>query len=597
MTNSSIAQFIRICDQQSFLLSAKLTTIGSSKRSKIIIQSEKAPSHCAYILFERGSYYLYPVDSKCAIHCNGRMIKAPMELINSEVVTICDIEFKFESTSPCIKSNHSSFHKLVRAINAFFRNVNDDSRFEMLNSISQTLKCDGARLVIEDAKTGNFSTIARFPQSSNLDRFSERALIWAKNKKQTVLMNATEWQNETDDQGSLELNKIGSILCMPIIENNCIHGYLYLDRFDTAAPFNSDDWEICNALAPIFGDILALYEKTIQQQKLISNLQNSHNSTSGPIIYSCEEMKRILDTTCRFAKTDSTILIIGETGTGKEGIARFIHAHSNRSEKPFVAINCGAIAANLIESELFGHEKGSFTGANSKKTGLFESANGGVVFLDEIGELPPDLQIKLLRVLQESEIMPIGSTNVIKIDIRIIAATNRNLSDEVANNNFRKDLYYRINVLRIELPPLRDRGRDVLLIAQYFINKYSLQFGFPPKQLTLSSQSILIKHSWPGNIRELENVIQKAILISKGTLIEPHDLDIEHPSAHGEDGANTPFETLKIVREKAEHNAIINALQICNGNITMAANLLDIDRKWLTKLIKEYSIDVSMFKL
>jgi transcriptional regulator with GAF, ATPase, and Fis domain len=590
---TTATHLIRLSDKRIITLTDRLTTIGSSKRCKITIDNKKVPQHCAYILFAKGSYFLHPVDSKSLIRCNGEALLTPVELTTSSILEFDSESFLFENEvgNDIRSTQNTSFNKLVNAIHNFFKNLNPESRFEMLTSIAQTLRCDGARLVIEDTNNdGSFVTIARFPQSSPLDRYSERALHWARQQRRTVLMSATEWIDELKESGSLELNSIGSILCMPIINREVIHGYLYLDRFDSQTPFGKDDQELCDALAPIFGDILSLYDRTVQQQNEINELQKNQ-SYSHSIIFSCSRMQELVKTACHFAKTDSTILLQGETGTGKEVFARLIHTNSNRSTRPFLVINCGAIPENLIESELFGHEKGAFTGATVRKQGLFEAASDGTVFLDEIGELPVNLQVKLLRVLQESEVLPLGATTTIKVDARIVAATNRNLLDEVGTRGFRKDLYYRLNVLRIEIPPLREREKDILLISEYFMKKYSSQFGLALKPLSLASQSSLLKYSWPGNIRELENVIQKAVLISKGKMIEPGDIDLDDNASSNLSGPkNQTICSLKSIRENAEKQAIIDALELSDGNVTVAANLLEIDRKWLTKLIAEYGI-------
>lgn len=589
---TATVHLLRLSDKQAIPLIDRLTTIGSSRRCKIIIDSNKTAQHCAYILFTNGSYFLHPVDLKSAIRCNGEAVRAPVELNSSSILEFDSVSFLFENsvnTAGSSKQN-ASFYKLVNAIHGFFRNLNPESRFEMLTSIAQTLCCDGARLVIEDiSNNGSFVTIARFPQSSSLDRYSERALQWARQQRHTILMGSTEWLSELKESGSLEINNIGSILCMPVVNGDTIHGYLYLDRFNSQTPFGKEDQEICDALAPIFGDILSLYDRTIQQQNAIKELRENQTGRHS-LIYSCSKMLELVKTATHFAKTDSTILLQGETGTGKEVFARLIHENSNRSQRPFLVINCGAIPENLIESELFGHEKGAFTGATTRKQGLFEAAGDGTVFLDEIGELPIYLQVKLLRVLQESEVLPLGATIPIKVKARIIAATNRNLLEEVDKHGFRKDLYYRLNVLSIEIPPLREREKDVLLISEFFIKKYSNQFGLDSKPFSLASQSMLLKYSWPGNIRELENVVQKAVLISKGKMIEPGDIQLDESGNEQSVTKNQEIRSLKAIRENAEKQAIIDTLALSDGNVTVAANLLDVDRKWLTKLIAEYGI-------
>lgn len=343
--------------------------------------------------------------------------------------------------------------------------LESDLRFELLAAIAQLLRADAARLVIETS-TGEFTTIARYPENSGLDRFSHRAILWAKQQRETVLMHDTDWDDGRESKGSLELNRIGSILCRPIFDDDTVRGYLYLDKQQEKAVFSAGDRDLLDDVGPLFGDLLALYDRTLRQRETIARLQADLEQHDTPVIFECDVMRTAIGAAAKFAATEATVLITGETGTGKELFARFVHRNSNRRNRDFCAINCGALPENLIESELFGHERGAFTGAHQKKPGLFERAQGGTVFLDEIGEMPINLQVKLLRVLQESEMVPVGSTATVKVDVRVIVATNPDLAAEVACGQFREDLFYRINVLNIAVPPLRDRHRDVLLLAE-----------------------------------------------------------------------------------------------------------------------------------
>jgi transcriptional regulator with PAS, ATPase and Fis domain len=351
-----------------------------------------------------------------------------------------------------------------------------------------------------------------------------------------------------------------------------------------------------NDIVPVFGDLLALYDRSLRQSETIARLQSTLETQAAPIIFGCEAMQRAIDCALKFSATDSTVLITGETGTGKELFARFIHGHSRRADRRFCAINCGALPENLIESELFGHEKGAFTGAYQKKAGLFEHAGGGTVFLDEIGEMPLAMQVKLLRVLQEAEIIPVGSNTAVRVDVRVIAATNKDLRAEVARGSFREDLFYRLGVLEIAVPALRDRHRDGLLLTDFFIKKYTQRFGLPEKGLSLAAQAKLLAYGWPGNIRQLENVVQKAVLLSKGNLIGDADLDL--PAAPGikdasEQRVHSDVQTLKDARAEAERSCIRAALGRANGNVSVASRLLDTDRKWLTKLMKLHGISAN----
>jgi transcriptional regulator with GAF, ATPase, and Fis domain len=326
-----------------------------------------------------------------------------------------------------------------------------------------------------------------------------------------------------------------------------------------------------------------------KQESLIlhSNINANASGFEG-IIGSSHLLLNVFDQITQVAPFDTAVLILGESGTGKEKIADCIHKLSPRKAKPLVKINCATLPATLIESELFGHEKGSFTGATDKRTGKFEQANGGTIFLDEIGEMPVDLQVKLLRVLQEKEIEPIGSRSSIKINVRIIAATNRNLEKEVAEGRFRLDLYYRLNVFPIELPPLRERIDDLPALIQHFINIYNRKAG---KKIVGMSDKVLKKlsdYTWPGNIRELENLIERNVLLAKSTIIE----DVSLPTQITSNSSNDRSTQLKTIHEN-ERDHIIAVLKKCSGRIWGvggAAEVLNLPPTTLASKIKKLKI-------
>jgi transcriptional regulator with GAF, ATPase, and Fis domain len=583
----------RKSDGRTFPLSARLTTIGSSPDCRIVLSDRSAPAHLGHILFTEGIFTLTVIQRNPPVYYNGSVVVNPVTVSHSDSLKFGEELFTFKNNIPDTAGEAdpdiSPLRRFITALSSLLKTGNTDVRSELLSGIAQFLMADGARLVIEN-QTREFITIARFPQTSGLDRFSERAIRWARQKTTTILMHDSDWQEDNDSKASLEINNIGSILCRPLFDGTEIRGYLYLDKKRGRAGFSERDREILDDVGPVFDELLAFYEITIRQRETIEQLQKSLESLDVPVIFECAAMKNAIDLSVKFASTDSTILVTGETGTGKELFARFIHQHSPRSEKNFCAINCGALPENLIESELFGHEKGSFTGAFQKKTGLFEKAHGGTVFLDEIGEMPLNLQVKLLRVLQESEIHPVGSTETRRIDIRVIAATNRDLDVEVKNGKFRQDLLYRLNVLEIPVPPLRNRHRDALLLADFFIKKYARRFGLPEKTLALQAQAKILAYSWPGNVRQLENILQKALLISKGAMITESEIVIESQSGEAAQETDDIGQTLKDARAAAELKCIRNALSRSNGNVSMAARLLDVDRKWLTKLMKLHNI-------
>jgi two-component system, NtrC family, response regulator len=303
------------------------------------------------------------------------------------------------------------------------------------------------------------------------------------------------------------------------------------------------------------------------------------------IIGESPRMKRIFTIIRKVAATDAPVLIEGESGTGKELIAKAIHRAGDGARKgPFVAINCGAIPENLLESELFGHEKGSFTGADAQRKGKIEYAAGGTLFLDEIGELPLMLQVKILRFLQEYEIERIGGREAIRVNVRVIAATNRDLEKEVRGGRFREDLYYRLGVVAIKVPPLRERDDDVAALADYFLKKASAQYGRPIAGFTADALSALRSYSWPGNVRELENRIRRAVIMSEKRLLAPEDLNLS-----GSPDASPP-DTLRDVRSQVERDHIRRILARNSWNISRAASELDVSRPTLHDLIRKYRI-------
>jgi len=311
------------------------------------------------------------------------------------------------------------------------------------------------------------------------------------------------------------------------------------------------------------------------------------------IVSKSRSMAAIFATIDKIADYKTTVLITGESGTGKELIARAIHYKGIRRNKSLVDINCGGIPETLLESELFGYTKGAFTDATRNKKGLFEEANGGTLFLDEIGDMPLPLQVKLLRVLQEEEIRPLGQGNSIKVDVRIIAATSKNLREEVVERRFREDLFYRVNVLSIEVPPLRRRKEDIPLLVNYFIERYNERLGLDIRGLEGDCLKKLIHYSWPGNVRELENVIERAMVLTNGELLQVDDLPMEIVRSPVLQAIEDEIEGLSVKKNRAimEKRLISQALSDTHGNRTKAAALLEISIPALLYKIKEYKIE------
>jgi Nif-specific regulatory protein len=317
--------------------------------------------------------------------------------------------------------------------------------------------------------------------------------------------------------------------------------------------------------------------------RLSAEINLDHN-----LIGESPRMREVYQFLARVAPTDSNVLLQGESGTGKELAARAIHRNSPRSSKPFLAINCAAIPEGLLESELFGHERGAFTGAVAQKKGRLEAANGGVVFLDEIGELAPALQVKLLRVLQEREFERVGGMRPISVDIRLIAATNQDLGEAVKTGTFRKDLFYRLNVLSLVMPPLRERREDIAMLADYFVTKYTKKFNMRIKKLSPEAMVCLVNYDWPGNVRELENAIERALVLSVSDGIQPEDL----PESILEKGLTPTIEGAKYHNQVKElkKQLILNALEETKRNYTEAAQVLGVHVNYLHRLIRNLDL-------
>jgi two-component system response regulator AtoC len=332
--------------------------------------------------------------------------------------------------------------------------------------------------------------------------------------------------------------------------------------------------------------------ETLRRENRALKEQIQKENQFESILAKSKEMQEIFRTIAKIADFKTTVLITGESGTGKELVARAIHARSSRKDKPFVAVNCGAIPENLLESELFGHRKGAFTDASSDRRGLFEEASGGTLFLDEIGELPNNLQVKLLRVVQEEHIRRLGDTKDVKVDVRIITATHRDLTADVKVGRFREDLFYRINVLLIHIPPMRNRREDVNLLIDHFVVRNNARLSTTIRGISTEARKLLLEYGWPGNVRELENTIERAMVLAESEVLQVSDLPERIRDALDPVQVHLASGELSIKRTAAaiEQILIRRALQKTKGNRTRAAELLEISHRALLYKIKDYKI-------
>jgi Nif-specific regulatory protein len=386
---------------------------------------------------------------------------------------------------------------------------------------------------------------------------------------------------------SVVSSNVRSLLCVPLTVFQKVIGCIYLDTTNPVSRFDEEHLQLVAAIAGISAVALdnARRLQWLEQEnlRLTTEINLEHN-----MVGEGARMREVYQFLSRVAPKESTVLIEGESGTGKELVARAIHRNSPRSGKPFVAINCAAIPEGLLESELFGHERGAFTDAVSQKKGKFEMADGGVVFLDEVGELAPALQVKLLRVLQEREFERVGGTHPISVDIRLIAASNKNLEEAVKAGSFRLDLFYRLNVLSLVMPPLREHREDIPTLAGYFVQKYCKKCKVKPKAISPEAMACMVSYDWPGNVRELENAIERALVLSASDSVQPEDLpesilERDLPEGIAVAKYHTSVKELK-------KQLILDAVEEAHGNYTEAARILGVHANYLHRLIRNLGL-------
>lgn len=393
--------------------------------------------------------------------------------------------------------------------------------------------------------------------------------------------------------------KILSVICLPLFHGAEVFGEVYLDNRRVRGAFEPEHFEFAKTFAEFIS--IAAYQ-ALERRQLLSTVEALHKSLREDfrfdrIIGAHPEIMKILALIAQVADTDATVLVQGESGTGKELIAYALHENSRRAEKPFVAINCGAMPDELLESELFGHVKGAFTGAATDRIGWFERAFGGTIFLDEVAEMSPAMQVKLLRILQTGEFSPLGSSSVRQADVRVVAASNKNLPLLVEQGTFREDLYYRLNVIAMRVPALRDRRSDIPLLAAHFVTIYGQKYR-KPLSLSGDALAVLMNYDYPGNIRELENLVQRAVILARGDRIEAAHLPAELLSPQvGAGAAPLHFrEAKQRAIEQFERQYLIARLAAAGGNISQAARDAGVNVKNFFTKLQKYGIEAKDFK-
>jgi Nif-specific regulatory protein len=400
-------------------------------------------------------------------------------------------------------------------------------------------------------------------------------------------------ENESSSTESAETAQNASILCVPLMLFGKALGVIYLDTSESASRFREEHLHfltIVSLIAAVAIENVRHMERLEGENRMLRAEQVIEHNMVGE----GRAMRKVYQFISRVAQSDATVLIRGESGTGKELAAHAIHRNSTRSEGPFVAINCAALTESLLESELFGHERGAFTGAVAQKKGRFELADSGTLFLDEVGELAPVLQAKLLRVLQEREFERVGGARTLRVDVRVVAATNRALETAVKDGTFRQDLFYRLNVVSFEMPPLRERKEDLLLLAENFASKHAAKFKRKIEGLSEEAIACLTAYDWPGNVRELENAIERAVVLGSTARILPEDLPETVLESEPSGAAQTSSTKYHESMRQAKKQLILKTLETAGGNYTEAAKLLDVHPNYLHRLVTKLNLRAAL---
>ena len=487
-----------------------------------------------------------------------------------------------------IARNLNALLKISRIVHAI-RDLGE-LQAQLLDLIFEVVPAGRGAILLADGGGSEFSSIyasTRQPKHAQLVRVSRTIARQVMDQGVAIMGSDVARSEEFRDVESLAGPQVRSLVCVPLTVFQRSIGCIYLDSISSANRFNEDHLQLVAAIAGVSAVALdnarRLQWLEQENQRLTIEVSQERN-----LVGESARMKEIYQILARAAPSDSTVLIEGESGTGKELAARALHRNSGRATKPFVAINCAAIPESLLESDLFGHERGAFTGAATQKKGRLEIANGGVVFLDEIGEMAPALQVKLLRVLQEREFERVGGTHPIKVDVRLVAATNRDLDEAVGAGHFRRDLYYRLAVVKMTMPSLRDRLEDIPMLTRHFVQKCAQRCRVKAKPVSREAMACLVNYDWPGNVRELENAIERALVLGSSDTILPEDL----PESLLERSPSPEMTEAKYHSRVKElkRQLIVDAVEQTRGNYLEAAGILGVHPNYLHRLIRNLEL-------
>ncbi|MEP6653619.1 MAG: sigma 54-interacting transcriptional regulator [Myxococcales bacterium] len=570
----------------------KITSLGKSEEVDVVLPDPGLGDSHAYIHFDGRDFNIATTERDAELFVNGRK-RNKHRLTHEDRVRLGVIELEFslydepvtDETAARTLAELNSYKKLFEFSQKLMEKYELPALLDtLLDVVIQVTNADKGFIVLLESGEPVVKVARNLRHETISDAVSHLSdSIMARVMKSRTPLIISDALSDAEFKNSLSVVnlKLTSVLCVPMLERGNTLGLIYVGNDNVVQLFDETHLEVLTIFAAQAGllirNALLVNELQLDNKTLHERIEQIR---FGEILGSSPPMQEVFRKVQKVAATDISVLITGETGTGKELIAREIHTRSARAKGPFVTINCGAIPENLLESELFGHARGAFTGAVSNKAGRFQSANGGTLFLDEIGEMPLSLQVKLLRALQERVVTRVGDTHAEPIDIRVLAATNRELDVEIKAGRFREDLYYRLNVVHILLPPLRDRGDDIVVLARYMVGRYSPEYGGKVRGLTPQAVAAIRRHRWPGNIRELENRLKKAVVLADKTLLGPEDLDLQPEDLP----AVLPLNEAK---DKFQRDYINEILALNNGNRTKTARDLGVDPRTIFRHLEK----------
>ncbi len=596
-----------------------LTTIGSDPESDVVVDGIAASA--AHIAYDGATFTIASSDKKSEILVSGRPVRK-QTLVDGEDITIgaARLRFLLDDKAPAVAVADDSAAELqaFRRLVGFSKKLGEAREFQslleaLMDEVISLTRADKGFLVLVDPSDGDDDDpkadgkgepkkqarirMARNLKGENLDeavaQMSDSIVKRVLETGKPVVVSDALTSTEFNSSLSVVSLRLTSVMCVPLPrvgpssqqrgqEGDDVLGAIYVGNNAVRALFDENALEVLTLFAAqaalLVQNALHIDALKLETTSLKGELEKSRY---GEIIGACDGMKEVFKKIDKVARADISVLITGETGTGKELIAREIHKRSGRTKGPLIVINCGAIPEHLLESELFGHVKGAFTGAVATRVGKFQAANGGTLFLDEIGEMPLHLQVKILRALQERQVTKVGDTRSENVDIRVVTATHRNLDQMVKENTFREDLYYRLNVVQIHLPPLRDRGEDVVVIANFLLQKYAVEHGVKKiKGFTPKAVTAIRRYPWPGNVRQLENRLKRAVVLAEGTQVSPEDLDIQSDDLED-------ILPLQDALERYRRRYIDEALERNANNRTKTARELGVDPRTIFRHLEQ----------